>query len=122
MITLTDKGDVGEYTLREVARALERKVERLDGVRKGTLMGTRDRELRVYVDKDKALQFDITLEEVSSVIARNNLNLPGGSFSSASRQETTVRGLGNFVSPKALSETIVRKDPDGHHVELFTGP
>ncbi|MFP6605348.1 MAG: efflux RND transporter permease subunit, partial [Myxococcota bacterium] len=118
MIGLTDKGGVGEYTLREVARALERKVERLDGVRKGNLMGARDRELRVYVDKDKALQFDITLEEISNVIARNNLNLPGGTFSSASQQETTVRGLGNFISPEALSETVVRKDPNGHHVTL----
>ena len=118
MITLTDVGNVGEYTLRELARELERKAERLQGVRKGNLMGARDREIRVYVDKDRALQFDITLEEVSAAIARNNINLPGGTFSSESRQETTVRGLGNFASPEKLASTIIRKSPDGHHITL----
>jgi HAE1 family hydrophobic/amphiphilic exporter-1 len=118
MITLTDVGNVGEYTLRELARGLERKAERLQGVRKGNLMGARDREIRVYVDKSRALQFDITLEEVSAAIARNNINLPGGTFSSDSRQETTVRGLGNFASPEELASTIIRKSPDGHHITL----
>ena len=118
MITLTDKGGVGEYTLRELARSLERKAERLEGVRKGNLMGARDRELRVYVDKEKALQFDITLEEISAAISRNNINLPGGTFSNQAEQETTVRGLGNYTSPEALAKTIVRKDPGGHHVTL----
>jgi len=118
MITLTDKSDVGEFTLRELARRLERKAERLEGVRKGNLMGARDRELRVYVDKAKALQFDITLAEISDVIRRNNINLPGGTFSGGSEQETTVRGLGSFVSPEDLADTIIRKNPDGHHVTL----
>jgi HAE1 family hydrophobic/amphiphilic exporter-1 len=118
MITLTDKDGVGEYTLRELARALERKAERLEGVRKGNMMGARDRELRVYVDKDKALQFDVTLQEISTAIARNNINFPGGTFSSGSQQETTVRGLGNYLSPEALAETIIRKNSDGHHVTL----
>ncbi len=118
MITLTDVGNVGEFTLRELARGIERKAERLEGVRKGNLMGARDRELRVYVDKDRALQLDITLEEISSAIARNNINLPGGTFSSESQQETTLRGLGNFTSPEDLANTIIRKDPNGHHTTL----
>jgi multidrug efflux pump subunit AcrB len=118
MITLTDKNGVGEFTLRELARGLERKAERLEGVRKGNLMGARDRELRVYVDKAKALQFDITLAEISDVIRRNNINLPGGTFSGGPEHETTVRGLGNFVSPEGLANTIIRKNPDGHHVTL----
>ena len=118
MITLTDHGGIGEYTLRELARNLERKAERIDGVRKGKLMGARDRELRVYVDKDKAQQFDITLEEISGAIARNNINLPGGTFSGESERETTVRGLGNFVSPEGLANTVIRKNRDGHHTTL----
>ena len=118
MIALTDQGGVGEFTLREIARNIERKAERVEGVRKGNLMGVRDRELRVYVNKDKALQFDITLEEISNAISRNNINLPGGTFSSASERETTVRGLGNFVSPEDLADTIIRKNPDGNHTTL----
>jgi HAE1 family hydrophobic/amphiphilic exporter-1 len=118
MIAVTDVGGVGEFSLREVARSLERKVERLEGVRKGRLMGARERELRVYVDKERALQFDLTLAEISALIARNNQNMPGGTYSNDKAQEITVRGLGNFVSPEELAATVVRKSPDGNHVAL----
>ncbi len=118
MIAVSDTGGVGEHTLREVARDLEHKVERLAGVRKGRLMGARDRELRVYVDKDRALQFDLTLAEISAIVERNNQNMPGGSFSDESDREIRVRGLGNFISAEALAATVVRKNPDGNHVTL----
>ncbi|MFP6640794.1 MAG: efflux RND transporter permease subunit, partial [Myxococcota bacterium] len=118
MVALSDLGGVSEFTLRELARALERKIERLKGVRKGTLMGARDREIRVYVDRNRALQFDLTLDEISRLIASNNLDLPGGSFSTDSDQEITLRGLGSFVSPEELAETVIRKNSDGNHVTL----
>ena len=118
MVAFTDVGGVGEYALREVARAFERRVERIDGVRKGRLMGARDRELRVYVDKERAMQFDLTLAEVATVIAGNNQNVPGGSFANAADEEVTIRGLGNFVSPESLARTVVRKSADGNHVTL----
>ena len=118
MIALSDVGGVGEYTLREVARSWERRIERVPGVRKARMIGVRDRELRVYVDKDRALQFDLTLSEISATIAGNNQNMPGGSFSNAADQEITVRGLGNYVSAESLARTIVRKNPSGTHVTL----
>ena len=118
MVSLSDRGGVSEYTLREWARFFERKIERVPGVRKGNLMGSRDREIRVYVDRDRALQFDLTLEEISGIIASNNVDIPGGSFSSDSDEEVTLRGLGSFVSPEELAQTIIRKNRDGNHIQL----
>ena len=118
MVALSDLGGVSEYTLREWARFFERKVERVPGVRKGKLMGSRDREIRVYVDRDRALQFDLTLEEISQTIASNNVDIPGGSFSSHSEEEVTLRGLGSFVSPEELSQTVIRKNREGNHIQL----
>ena len=65
MVTVSDLGGVGEFALRDVARDIERKAERLPGVRKARLMGSRDRELRIYIDKDRALQYDLTLAEIA---------------------------------------------------------
>jgi len=118
MVAVSDVGAVGERALREAARSIERDVERVPGVRKAKLMASRDRELRVYVDRDRALQSDLTLAEIAGVIGRNNQNVPGGTFSDASQQEITVRGLGNFLSPSALAATVVKKSTDGHHVRL----
>jgi HAE1 family hydrophobic/amphiphilic exporter-1 len=118
MVALSDAGGVGEFTLREVARGMEKRLEQVPGVRKVVVRGERDRELRVLVDKDRALQYDLTLPEISRVVAQNNQNVPGGSFTNASDQEITVRGTGQFATPESLAATVVRKDPDGTHITL----
>jgi multidrug efflux pump subunit AcrB len=118
MIAISDVGGVGEHTIREVARDLSDRVERIPGVRKAQLRGDRDRELQVLVDQDRAFQYDLTLGEIAAVIERNNQNIPGGTFTDPGRQEITVRGLGNFLSAADLSRTVVRKNTDGSHVLL----
>lgn len=118
MVALSDLGGVGEYTLREVALDLEKRLARIPGVRKVTVRGERERELRVYVDKDRALQYDLTLPEISRLIGRNNRNVPGGSFTNTANQEITVRGTGQYTTPESLEEMVVRKNPDGTHVTL----
>jgi multidrug efflux pump subunit AcrB len=118
MIAVADTGGVGEYAIREVARDLEKRLERIPGVRKAVLRGERERELRVYVDADMALQFDLTLGEISAMIGRNNQNIPAGTFLDAAQNEITVRGLGNFVSPESLAATVIKKDVGGRHVTL----
>lgn len=117
MVAISDVGDVGEFTLRAVSRDLERKLERIPGVRKANLRGDRDRELRVIVDRDRAMQVDLTLAEISAVIASNNQNVPAGALTTAS-SEIRVRGLGNFTTSASLADTVVRKSPDGTHVRL----
>jgi HAE1 family hydrophobic/amphiphilic exporter-1 len=118
MIAVADVGGVGELAIREVARDLEDRLERLPGVRKAVLRGDRDRELRVYVDRALALQYDLTLPEISGLIARNNQNIPAGVFADEQNAEITVRGLGNFRSPAALAATVIKKDPGGRHLTL----
>ncbi len=118
MIAVADVGGVGEYTIREVARSLEDRLERLPGVRKAVLRGERERELRVYVDRRLAMQADLTLPEISAVIRSNNQNIPAGNFLNAQSDEITVRGLGSFATPASLAATVVKKDRDGRHITL----
>ncbi len=118
MVAIADVGGVGEYTIREVARDLEKKIERLPGVRKAVPRGDRERELRVYVDRHRALQADVTLAEISAVIAGNNQNIPAGKFINADFDEVGVRGLGNFPTAESLAATVIKKDTDGRHLTL----
>ncbi|NNL67081.1 MAG: efflux RND transporter permease subunit, partial [Myxococcales bacterium] len=118
LVAVADVGDVGEFTLREVARDVEDRLERFKGLRNARLRGDRDREMRVLVDKHRATQYDVTLAEIDRVIAQNNQNFAGGSFTDSGSQEIRVRGLGNFASAEELAATIVKKSPDGRHVRL----
>jgi len=118
IVGVRDVAGVGEFTSREIARDLQRKIERLPGVRKAKLRSARDREVRIYVDKTRALQFDLTLPEIARVIANNNQNVPGGTFSDVNDHEITVRGLGNFLSADEIAATIVKPSPDGNPIRL----
>ncbi|MEE2674460.1 MAG: efflux RND transporter permease subunit [Myxococcota bacterium] len=118
MVALSDVGGVGEFALREVARDLARKLERVPGIRKAEPRGERARELRVLVDKNRALQYDLTLSEISDIIRRNNRNVPGGTFETVGAEEISVRGLGNFQSAADLADTVVGKNGDGTHIRL----
>jgi HAE1 family hydrophobic/amphiphilic exporter-1 len=118
MVAVSDVGGVGEYTIREIARDLKDRLERIPGLRRAELRGERERELRVLVDKNRAAQYDLTLAEISGIIGRNNQNFAGGSFTDPGDREVRVRGLGNFVSAAQLADTVVKKNPDGSHVRL----
>jgi multidrug efflux pump subunit AcrB len=101
ILAVRDVGGVGEFTLREVARDMQKRLERIPGLRRAELRGERDREIRVLVDADRAHQYDLTLPEIHAVIARNNQNFASGSFTDATGREVTVRGLGQFASPQS---------------------
>ena len=118
IVAVKDVGGVGEFTLREVARDLRDRLERIPGLRKAELRGARDREIRVLVDQNRAVQYDLTLAEITAIIGNNNQNFAGGSFTDPANREIIVRGLGQFVSPERLARTVVKKNPDGSHILL----
>ncbi|MDD9801408.1 MAG: efflux RND transporter permease subunit [Deltaproteobacteria bacterium] len=118
LVAVADIGGVGEHAIREIARALEREIERLLDVRKATMLGARDREIHVLLDRERALQYDLTIPEISAAIARNNQNIPAGTFLDATRGEIAVRGLGSFTTPEALAASVIKKDAQGRHVTL----
>jgi HAE1 family hydrophobic/amphiphilic exporter-1 len=118
MIAVSDVGGVGESAILEVAEDLKRRLERIPGLRRAELRGERDRELRIIVDRERALQYDLTLTEISQVITRNNRNFAGGSFTNPNLGEITVRGIGQYATPEAISRTVVGKNSDGTHIRL----
>ena len=118
MVAVTDVGGVGEFAQREVARDLKDRLERIPGLRRADLRGERERELRVLVDEQRALQYDLTLEEINDLIAENNQNFASGSFTDRGSQEISVRGIGDFESAASLGAMVVKKNRGGIHVLL----
>ena len=118
MVAVSDVGGVGEFANREIARDLQKKLEDLPGLRHASMRGDRDRELRVLVDKNRALQYDLTLPEIIGIVTNNNQNFAGGSFTNRDSEEITVRGLGNFRSVEELAATVVKNNRGGSHVRL----
>ena len=81
MVAVSDVGGVGEFRPCERSRATcRRSSSDLPGLRHASMRGDRERELRVLVDKNRALQYDLTLPEIIGIVTSNNQNFAGGSF------------------------------------------
>lgn len=93
------------------------KLERVDGVATVTVTGGRDREIQVYVSKERLVALGLSLDQVIAKIRYENLNISGGSIVGA-QQEFVVRGLGEFANLEELKGLIVGAKPDGSLVSL----
>jgi multidrug efflux pump subunit AcrB len=116
-IAVVDVGSVGERALREVARDVRARTERLRGVSRSSVRGAQEREIRVLVDRDAAARHDLTVLDVSARIRSQNLNLPAGTFGDGSG-ESTLRARGDYQNLDEILATVVKVDPGGNHVRL----
>lgn len=71
----------------------------------------------VYVDPEKLRQYEITLEQIASVMDQKNLDLPGGAVEQGNA-EFLVRVTGRVEKVQDLLTLPVKRNPDGRHILL----
>lgn len=116
MLSFTGDRDIGELKRLADDEVVPR-IERVDGVASVTVSGSRDREIQVFVDKDKLLALGLSLDQVIGKIRYENLDISGGSITGP-EQEFSVRGLGEFRSVQELRDLVVGAKPDGSLIYL----
>ena len=116
-IAVVDTGGVGEVAINEVAREVQTRLKDLTGVRRAEILGEREREVRVLVDRDVSARYGLTVPDIVDRIRRQNINLPAGTFESG-EAEATLRARGDYQDLDALLETVVRENDDGTYVRL----
>ena len=79
---------------------------RVDGVGSVSISGAPKREIYVYVDPVRLEAYNLSIETISSLIAAENRNIPGGSFDIGS-DTYSLRVQGEFISPEEMSNIIV---------------
>ena len=79
---------------------------RIDGVGTVSITGAPKREINIYMDPMKMEAYNIPIETVSSVIAGENRNIPGGNFDIGSNTYA-LRVEGEFKSPQEMLELVV---------------
>jgi len=77
LVSVAIAGDVPKETLRTYGLMFENQVKLVSGVDNVVTSGLGDPVFWVYVDPEKLRQYEITLEQIASVIDQKNLDLPG---------------------------------------------
>ncbi|MDE7335842.1 MAG: efflux RND transporter permease subunit, partial [Muribaculaceae bacterium] len=79
---------------------------RVDGVGTVSISGAPKREIHVYVDPQRLEAYNLSVEQISSVIGAENKNVPGGSFDVGSNTYA-LRVQGEFESTSQLRDIPV---------------
>jgi HAE1 family hydrophobic/amphiphilic exporter-1 len=82
------------------------RIERLDGVASCWISGGLEREINVFIDRDRLEAYNLSLSQVIETLRRENMNVSAGHVTRG-YTEYLVRTLGEYKSLAPISNTIV---------------
>ena len=95
--------------LKKHAEALEKKLERVSGVKKVNIDALAAMEVQIQVQQRKANALGISLAEIAQQVQNSAQNLPGGHVHADGRR-FTVRTSGDYESLEAIENTVIRAE------------
>lgn len=102
----------GDLPIREITQfadtVVKEEIQRLPGVGSVTLVGGRDREVRIWLDADKLRAYQLTADDVIRAIQSEHAQLPGGQLQTTGNEtEFGVKTMGEVSSVAEFGEIVV---------------
>jgi HAE1 family hydrophobic/amphiphilic exporter-1 len=109
VISLSVKGPMDEYRLRELAEDwIAPRLESLKGVASANVGGGKIREIQVDLDRRKLEGLNLSIDKVSEAVRAGHKDLPGGSLK-GEKTDYIVRTLGRTADFKDIEEIVVQQ-------------
>ncbi len=86
--------------------AVANPLARVNGVGSVSISGAPEREIHIYVDPGRLEAYNLSVEQISQVIAAENRNIPGGTFDIGS-ETYALRVQGEFDSADQMANLVV---------------
>ncbi|MEZ3524188.1 MAG: efflux RND transporter permease subunit [Muribaculaceae bacterium] len=96
--------------------AVANPLARINGVGSVSISGAPKREIHIYADPARLEAYGLSIEQISSVVAAENRNIPGGSFDIGS-DTYSLRVQGEFTSSDQMADIVVGSR-DGRNIYL----
>ncbi|MDN5199789.1 efflux RND transporter permease subunit [Fulvivirgaceae bacterium BMA10] len=101
--------DSVDYTvLEDQAENLKRVIEKSYGVRNVEIMANPEREVRVSVDFERMAQLGVSMQQLTSAIQSNNVNVPGGSIDIGYKKYNILTS-GEYENLDEIKNTVVHQ-------------
>ena len=91
-----------------VRYGLKEKLQTIPGIGEISLMGTLERNIRIWLDAAQLDEKNLTVSDVTSALAREHVELPAGRLETPGR-EVNVRVLGEAVDLETLRKIVIRE-------------
>ncbi|MGD8778406.1 MAG: efflux RND transporter permease subunit [Ignavibacteria bacterium] len=107
IMTFNISGPQGLVLLKDIAEDIKDEIEKLNGVLEVNISGGLEREVKVDVDIDKLIYYNITFDDVINTIRNENNTIPGGLID-VNNSSFLVRVPGEFDKPFIIQDLIVK--------------
>ncbi|HXW84078.1 MAG TPA: efflux RND transporter permease subunit [Candidatus Binataceae bacterium] len=112
VVTFTVTGYQSMKELTEIAqRKLKEPLESVDGVGAIDLVGGREREIHIALDADRLRATGLSVQQVASALAAQNVEFPGGRMAQGMSEEM-LRTLGRITNVADFSKIVVSEQND----------
>jgi HAE1 family hydrophobic/amphiphilic exporter-1 len=96
--------------LREYAeKTIKKDLESIDGIAAVKINGGLEEEIHVFLDETRLANVGLTVQDVTTTLSRNNVNIAGGSLYE-NEARYLVRTLNEFQRVDELNHLVVRED------------
>lgn len=122
-ITSTDKTQDEQFIFNFTDINILQELKRIDGVGRAEIMGQKEYSMRVWLDPQKMLSYNISANEVISSLQKQNISAaPGkvgeGSGKLDSQLQYVIKYGGKFFEPEQYEEIPLRANSDGTILRL----
>lgn len=117
VISLALISQMPEARLKEWADTVKKEIQRLPGVSQVNLSGTRSYEISVEIPQANLLKYNLTIDEVSDIIAKSSLNQSGGTIKTQD-QEIRLRTIGRKYTGDDFAEIKIISGKGGETLYL----
>jgi len=91
---------------------LQNKFQTIPEVSAVNIVGQKRPAMRLWIDPDKLNAYNITFNDITSVLNNENVEVPSGKVY-GNKTELTIRALGRLTTEKDFRDLIIRENSDG---------
>lgn len=115
---VTANGQMSTYKLKQLIEdEVKPRLERLDGVASAQVFSSEEREIRVEVDKNALIAYNLSLNQVLMALAAENVNTPAGDVVER-HEDLIVRTIGEFKSIDDINKVVVGLSQKGDPIYI----
>ncbi len=109
IVVFNISGPQGLVKLKDIAEEIKDEIENIEGVLEVKINGGLEREVKVNVDLNKLIHYNIRFDDVINAIRDENKTIPGGSID-VNNSSFLVRVPGEFDKPFIIDDLIVKSE------------
>ncbi|MEE9398350.1 MAG: efflux RND transporter permease subunit [Methylococcales bacterium] len=117
VVTVALTADLKRQELKDLAEVIKRRMLRDPGIPLVEIEGFSERQYQIQVSQENLRQYGLSLQDIASILARQDLDLPAGDIKTKDR-DYQIRFSDERRTPHDLEELIIAKGDHGAEIRL----